>query len=241
METNEDVKRSLIQAVILAGGKGTRLAERLGGRPKPLIDVDGVPLLERQILFLKRRGIEDVVILVNHGADQIASYCAARDNFGITLTQIDDGEPRGTAGAVLACLDRLADRFLVVYGDTLFNIDIDRLLAAHVRTGAVATLFLHPNDHPFNSDLVDANSFNAMTQDLKISHEELKMYNLELEDKVAKRTTELSQINKEIKDILDNMSQAIFTIDRDFKFNAQHSRFAVDIFGNVAFARQEVA
>ncbi len=144
-----------MQAVILAGGKGTRLAERLNGRPKPLVDVDGIPLLERQIVALKAYGVDDVVILVNHAADQVAAFCAARDNFGVTVTLIDDGAPRGTAGAVLACLDQLAERFLVVYGDTLFNIDVDRFLAAHEASGAAVTLFLHPNDHPFDSDLVE--------------------------------------------------------------------------------------
>ncbi|SFJ05371.1 HAD-IIIA family hydrolase [Methylobacterium brachiatum] len=144
-----------MQAVILAGGKGTRLAERLQGRPKPLVDVAGVPLLERQIVTLRTYGVDDVVILVNHAADQIEAFCRERKNFGLArLTLIDDGVPRGTAGAVLACLDRLADRFLVVYGDTLFNIDIDRFLTAHAEAGADATLFLHPNDHPSDSDLV---------------------------------------------------------------------------------------
>lgn len=85
-----------------------------------------------------------------------------------------------------------------------------------------------------------ASSFNSMTHDLKESREKLKRYNLELEDKVARRTAELSQINKEIKDILDNMSQAIFTIDSEFKFNAQHSRFAFNIFGKVEFADKNI-
>jgi histidinol-phosphate phosphatase family protein len=144
------------QAVILAGGRGTRLAERLHGRPKPLVDVEGIPLLERQITTLRTYGVDDVVILVNHAADQIEAFCAQRENFGLTrLALVDDGEPRGTAGAVLACLDRLVERFLVVYGDTLFNIDVDRFLAVHARSGADATLFLHPNDHPYDSDLVE--------------------------------------------------------------------------------------
>lgn len=81
-----------------------------------------------------------------------------------------------------------------------------------------------------------ATSFNSMTQDLKVSHDKLRRYSLELEDKVAQRTLELSRSNKEIKDILDNMSQAIFTIDEDLKFNPQHSRFAYEIFGNIDFA-----
>lgn len=153
-----------MQAVILAGGKGTRLAERLQGRPKPLVDVDGVPLLERQILALKASGVDDVLLLVNHAADQIVDYCAARGNFGLArLRLVDDGAPRGTAGATLACLPDLAARFLVVYGDTLFNIDIPRFLAAHVASGAGATLFLHPNDHPHDSDLVEVDDDGRIT------------------------------------------------------------------------------
>jgi len=85
-----------------------------------------------------------------------------------------------------------------------------------------------------------ASSFNSMTKDLKDSHEALKKYSLELEDKVAQRTAELSEINKEIKDILDNMSQAIFTIDSGLKFNPQHSRFAYNIFGDIEFAEKSI-
>lgn len=143
------------QAVILAGGKGTRLAERLNGRPKPLVDVDGVPLLERQVTALAAFGIREVVLLVNHAANQIERFFAERGDLGCRVRLIDDGVPAGTAGATLACLDHLADRFLVVYGDTLFDIDITRFIAAHDSAGADATLFLHPNDHPHDSDLVE--------------------------------------------------------------------------------------
>jgi histidinol-phosphate phosphatase family protein len=144
----------LTQAVILAGGKGTRLAERLNGRPKPLVAVDGVPLLERQVRTLAAHDVKDVVVLVNHAADQIETFFAGRD-FGCTVRLIDDGLPKGTAGAVLACLDQLANRFLVVYGDTLFDIDIGHMTAAHLAAGADVTLLLHPNDHPADSDLVE--------------------------------------------------------------------------------------
>jgi two-component system chemotaxis sensor kinase CheA len=81
-----------------------------------------------------------------------------------------------------------------------------------------------------------AESFNLMTLDLKDSHAELKNYNLELEEKVQRRTVEISLINKEIKEILDNISQAIFTIDRNFNFNPQYSKFAGNLFGKVQFA-----
>ena len=144
-----------MQCVILAGGKGSRLASRLNGRPKPLIDIGGVPLLERQLRQLESSGVREAIVLVNHEAAQIDSFLRARDWGGLTVSLIDDGEPRGTAGAVLACLDRLRDRFLVVYGDTLFDIDLGSFVTAHERAGCDASLFLHPNDHPADSDLVE--------------------------------------------------------------------------------------
>lgn len=151
-----------MQAVILAGGKGTRLAERLGGKPKPLVDVCGVPLLERQVRTLRQHGIDEVIVLVNHAADQIRAFFASSD-VAAKVTIVDDGDPRGTAGAVLACLDLLGPRSLIVYGDTMFDIDVAHMLAAHEAAGADATLLLHPNDHPADSDLValDADGFVA--------------------------------------------------------------------------------
>jgi D,D-heptose 1,7-bisphosphate phosphatase len=146
----------LRQAVILAGGKGTRLAARLDGRPKPLVDVLGKPLLERQVEQLKAAGFSRIDVLVNHKAEQIQAFCDSRDNWGLDIRLIDDGEPKGTAGAVLAVLDRMEDEFLVVYGDTLFDIDLGRFIAFHEQDpDAAATLFLHPNDHPHDSDLVE--------------------------------------------------------------------------------------
>ena len=146
-----------MQAVILAGGKGTRLAARLGGRPKPLVEVGGVPLLERQLRQLSAQGVTSALVLVNHEAGQIEAFLRNRD-FGLRTTLIDDGAPRGTSGAVSACLPALEECFLVVYGDTLFDLDIAAMRAAHLRSGAAATLLLHPNDHPADSDLVETDA-----------------------------------------------------------------------------------
>ena len=152
-------------AIILAGGKGTRLSSRLNGKPKPLVDIAGTPLLERQIILLKQCGIKSVMLLVNHKADQIIQFCHEKQDFGIDITIVDDGEPRGTAGAVLAALTKLspeAEEFLVVYGDTLFNIDFERFFAFHAEHGGDASLFLHPNDHPHDSDLVEVDTENKI-------------------------------------------------------------------------------
>ena len=145
------------QAVILAGGRGTRLQERLGGLPKPLISVLGIPLLERQILSLKEFGFTDIFILVNHKADVIVKFCHSKNFWGISIKCIDDGKiPKGTAGALLSILEYLDDEFLVVYGDTLFNVDFKRFILFYEESKDIAgALFLHPNDHPADSDLVE--------------------------------------------------------------------------------------
>jgi histidinol-phosphate phosphatase family protein len=144
------------QAVILAGGKGTRLRERLGHLPKPLIDICGVPLLERQILLAKKHRFTEILVLVNYAAAEIVDYCASKQNWGLDIHCIDDGQPRGTAGATLAVFDRLASEFLVMYGDTMLDVDLTRFHDFHRQIGDVsATLFLHPNDHPMDSDLVE--------------------------------------------------------------------------------------
>lgn len=149
----------MTQAVILAGGKGTRLASRLDGKPKPLIDVGGVPLLRRQIVALVEQGVDDIVLLVNHAADQIEEY-VSRLEVAARVRIINDGDPRGTAGATLACLDLLQETFVVVYGDTLFDLDVRQILQDHQESDADATLLLHPNDHPADSDLVGLDRLN---------------------------------------------------------------------------------
>ena len=152
------------QAIILAGGKGTRLEERLQGLPKPLIDICGKPLLERQIELLKSDGFDQILILVNHGAQQIMDFCQSRDQWNIDIQCLDDGTPLGTAGAAINILPLLADDFLVVYGDTMFDIDLARFKAFHEQDiSAGATLFLHPNDHPQDSDLVGMDESSRIT------------------------------------------------------------------------------
>ncbi len=147
------------QAVILAGGKGTRLRSVLGDVPKPLAQVDGEPLLGHQLALLRRHGFEEAVLLVSHGAGRIAAWLADAAPLGIRIRLIEDPEPRGTAGAVLAALDQLAPVFTVLYADTMLGVDLSRFRAWHdAAPDAAASLFLHPNDHPQDSDLVEQDS-----------------------------------------------------------------------------------
>ncbi len=148
------------QALILAGGQGTRLASRLNGAPKPLVKIDGTPLLERQLAMLAQHDIDHVLVMANYRTDALAEYCATLRFSAMQIDIVpDSGGPRGTAGAVYDAAHLLAPTFLVLYGDTLLDIDLHRFWRSHLDAnrnfGALGSLFLHPNDHPHDSDLVD--------------------------------------------------------------------------------------
>jgi D,D-heptose 1,7-bisphosphate phosphatase len=145
-----------MQLVIIAGGKGTRLRQVTADVPKSMVDVGGRPLLEHQILLARQYGIRDILILTGFGAEHIEQHFGDGSAWGARVSYHRDQHPLGTAGALFGAFEKLDDVFLVMYGDTMLNVDLDRMLAAH-SAGASATLFVHPNDHPQDSDLVELN------------------------------------------------------------------------------------
>ena len=151
------------QLLILAGGKGTRLKDRLGDLPKPMIPIAGKPLLEHQIELARAHGFTEVLLFVHHRADLIQQHFGDGQRWGLSVRYIVEKEPLGTAGAVLAGLAELAERFAVMYGDTMVNVDLMRFWNAHETSGAAATLFLHPNNHPLDSDLVEVDAADRVT------------------------------------------------------------------------------
>lgn len=150
-------------AVIVAGGQGTRMATHLQGLPKPLAMIDGQPILHRQLELLSRYGFGRMVMLVGHGAAAIRKACGNGEAWKLELEYIEDTQPRGTAGAVLESLEYLPERFLVMYGDTVLNVDLARFWHQHLKAGTTATLLVHPNDHPHDSDLVEVDSASRIT------------------------------------------------------------------------------
>ncbi len=150
-----------MQLVIIAGGKGTRLLGMTGGLPKPMVDIGGKPLLEHQILLARRYGIKDILVLTGFGAESIENYFGDGSAWDLRISYHREKDPLGTGGALLDAFDSLQERFLVMYGDTMLNVSLDRLIAFHQNSSA-ATLFLHPNDHPQDSDLVELNEANEV-------------------------------------------------------------------------------
>jgi D,D-heptose 1,7-bisphosphate phosphatase len=147
-----------MQAVILAGGKGTRLRQITGDLPKPLVDVAGKPLLVHQLELARSQSILEILILTGYRSGAIRDLVGDGSRYGVNVTYRDEGEsdPLGAAGALLAAFDLLEERFLVFYGDCFMRVDLRRMLRCHEQRGADAILFLHPNDHPVDSDLAEA-------------------------------------------------------------------------------------
>ena len=143
-------------AVIMAGGKGTRVASVNSQIPKPLLPVAGKPVLLHELECLRRQGITDVILVVGHLGEQITDYFGDGRDFGVHIEYIREDEPLGTAGALYFLKDRLTDDFLLLNGDLIFDVDFARLMAFHKEHKALVTLLVHPNDHPYDSGLVIA-------------------------------------------------------------------------------------
>lgn len=147
-----------MQAVIMAGGKGTRLVSITKNElPKPMVPIKGRPLLEWQLDQLKRYGIHRVTMIVGFLGEKIMEYFGDGSKFGCEIDYIVEEEPLGTAGAFYYLKGKLTgDTFLLVFGDVFFDIDIQRMVDFHYNKNAMVTLFAHPNSHPFDSDLIVA-------------------------------------------------------------------------------------
>jgi len=152
-----------MKVVITAGGKGTRIRELAGEIPKAMIPVAGKPVLEYQIELAKRYGFTDFLFLIGHLGEQIEEYFGSGSQFAVTIDYHHEAEPLGTSGAFKEIEHLLTEDFWVFYGDTIMDIDMMRMLDFHRKQKTDATLFLHPNDHPYDSDLVDINEYDKVT------------------------------------------------------------------------------
>lgn len=151
-------------AVILAAGKGERLGGLTKMLPKPLIPVAGKPVIVYQIELLASAEITDIYILTDYLESQFPEKLGNGDLWGVHLHYIHVDTSLGTAGVIKSLQKLFTEDFLVFYGDILVNFDVKRLIQFHVSKSALATLVVHPNAHPADSDLLDTD------QNYKIIH-----------------------------------------------------------------------
>ena len=145
-----------MKAVIMAGGKGTRIRSVASDIPKPMIPVLDKPVLQYQIENLRHCGITDIILVTGYLSEAVRDYFGDGSNLGVKISYFNEDSPMGTAGA-LYYLYRdglLEDDFLLIMGDLMLSVDFKRFMEAHKASGAYATLFVHPNSHPFDSDLI---------------------------------------------------------------------------------------
>lgn len=161
-----------MKTVIMAGGKGTRIAALAPDIPKPMIPIDGVPVLEREIESLVSQGFDDILITVSHLGKVIMDYFG--DGSGVSpitgkpfhahITYYFEKEPLGNAGALFKVKNQLTDEFLLLNGDAVFDVNFKRFIEAHHRMGGLVTLFVHSNSHPYDSGLLITDKKGAVTQ-----------------------------------------------------------------------------
>ena len=142
-------------AVIMAGGKGTRIAEIAADIPKPMIPVCGKSVLQHQIEALASQGHTRFLIVVGHLGTVIKQHFKDGAAFGVHIDYWTENEPLGTAGALFQCAGLLDKNFLLLCGDVLFDMDINRFIDFHTRHKALASLAAHPNNHPYDSAILE--------------------------------------------------------------------------------------
>jgi mannose-1-phosphate guanylyltransferase len=143
-----------LQALILAGGEGTRLRPLTSSIPKPVVPLAGRPFISYMIEWLRRHGVDEAILSCGFMADGVRTVLGDGDELGVRLRYVEEPTPLGTGGALKLAEDLLEERFLMLNGDQLTDIDLTAQLRQHERTGARATLALIAVEDPSTYGLV---------------------------------------------------------------------------------------
>lgn len=161
-----------MKVVIMAGGKGTRISSVASDIPKPMIKIEGKPVLEHEVECLRDQGFTDIIITVSHLGDVIIDYFGdgsgispiTKRPFGVHIEYYFENEPLGNAGALFKIKDKLTSDFLLLNADAVFDVDFNRFVAFHRKHGGLVTLFTYPNSHPYDSGLIIADKSGVVNQ-----------------------------------------------------------------------------
>ena len=161
-----------MKTVIMAGGRGTRISSVASDIPKPMIKIEGKPVLEHELECLRDQGFTDIILTVSHLGNIIMDYFgdgsgispATGKPFGVHIEYYFEKEPLGNAGALFKIKNKLDSDFLLLNADAVFDVDFNRFVAFHKQHGGLVTLFTHPNSHPYDSGLIIADKNGAVEQ-----------------------------------------------------------------------------
>jgi len=153
-----------MQALILAGGEGTRLRPLTTTVPKPVVPLVDRPFIAFMLDWLRGHGVDDIVMSCGHLAAGVRNVLGDGSAFGVRLRYVEEPQPLGTGGALKFAESLLDDRFFMLNGDVLTDLDLGAQLVQHERTGATATLALTPVDDPTNYGLVRTDDDGCVTE-----------------------------------------------------------------------------
>ena len=173
-----------MKTVIMAGGRGTRICSVASDIPKPMIKIEGKPVLEHELECLRDQGFTDIILTVSHLGSIIMDYFgdgsgispATGKPFGVHIEYYFEKEPLGNAGALFKIKDKLDSDFLLLNADAVFDVDFNRFVAFHNQHGGLVTLFTHPNSHPYDSGLIIADKKYSVEQWLAKEDDRPKYY-----------------------------------------------------------------
>ncbi len=143
-----------MKAVIMAGGEGTRLRPLTSNLPKPMLPMANRPMMEHVVALLRQHGFDDIVVTVAFMANAIRSYFGDGSEFGVRMVYATEESPLGTAGSVLNAQDELDERFVVISGDVLTDINLAAVVEHHVANKALATIALKAVENPLEFGIV---------------------------------------------------------------------------------------
>ncbi len=161
-----------MKAVIAAGGKGTRLAMVAKDIPKALVKIGEKPIIEHQIILLKKYGIKDIWMLLGYKGDQINEYLKDGKKWGVNIHYHQEKKPLGRTGALKTIEDKIKEDFLFLSGDIMMDFDVKRFIDWHrQKKDRIASIVVHPSDHPFDSDLIETDSADKIVSLLLKPHQ----------------------------------------------------------------------
>ena len=173
-----------MKTIIMAGGRGIRISTVASDIPKPMVKIEGKPVLEHEIECLRNHGLIDTIITVSHLGSIIMDYFgdgsgvspATGESFDVKIQYFNEETPLGNAGALFKLRDQLDGDFLLLNADVIFDVDFNQFLDYHRKKKGLVTLFTHPNSHPYDSGVLIADKHGAVQQWLTKDDERPEWY-----------------------------------------------------------------
>lgn len=203
-----------MKVVLMAGGRGTRISELFPDIPKPLIPIQGIPVLEREIISLRNQGFTDLILTIGYMADKIQNYFGNGKRLGVNISYFVENKPLGNAGALFFL--NLQEDFLLLNADAVFDVDFNRMVSYHKAHGGLITLFTHPNSHPYDSGLIIADRNGNVEKWLTKEDDRPQFYKNRVNaglHVINPKALEISGIN--IDNIGKNINGKVYKVDLD--------------------------